>query len=382
MPRSCQWLVPAVVALALLGVTFAVPVESAAGTSDDTPVYRTWLTFTPHDGLPDASIRVIRVVDGDVWVGTDAGLARHNQVGWSSWTAADGLPEAPVSAIEVDPRTGDLWLGTWGGGLVRFTGGRFDRFTQFNSGLAGDLIFDIALHGGRVWVAGNGGVSVFDPFAGTWDLQLEARADTDPTAVTALLGTGKNLFAGAWSGPLLQLDTRHDALRPVGVVSARGGGETDVAMASGGRLLWWTGRGRLYRRGPGGRWPGRQFERPDIAAGFVNFLAARSDSEAWLGTSNGLQVLADAETETWVLYGIGADRSRGMLTLVRAGRVVGRREVASALPDPRVRCLAFDGDEVWVGTPKGLAFGMDSTPWNSSRAPGNKPAGKPAPVSA
>ena len=329
----------------------ALVVAVVAFAADGPSVYRTWRTFTTDDGLPDASIRVIRVVDGDVWVGTDAGLARRNDDGWSSWTAADGLPEAPVSAIEIDPRTGDLWLGTWGGGLLRFTGGRFDRFTQFNSGLAGDLIFDLAVADGRVWTAGNGGVNAFDPVTGTWDLYLETRADTALPAVTALLSTGDHLYAGAWCGPLLRHDAERGEWLPIGAapVVAAGepritlaGGETEIALAAGGSALWWTSRGRLFRREKGDPWPGLSLARPDAAAGFVTSLAARSDRELWIGSSAGL-------------------------TVVRAGQVVESHEVEAALPDPRVRCLAFEGDDLWVGTPRGLALGTDRTPWKPSK---------------
>jgi len=338
--------------------------EAGPGTGKGPSVYRTWRTFTAREGLPDASIRAIRVIDGEVWVGTDAGLARRQSDGWRSWTAADGLPEAPITAIDFDPRTGDLWLGTWGGGLVRFTGGRFDRFTQFNSGLAGELIFDVAVVDGRIWIAGNGGISVFEPMAGKWDLYLEMRAHEAVPAVTDLLEMDGDIYAGTWNGPLLRHDTRRDEWVQVGAAPAAVvGGETAVSLVPGGRSQWWTSRGRLFRRERGGSWPGMQLDRPEPATGFVNCLAARSDREAWLGTSAGLQVLSDRKTDTWVLYGLGAKRSEGLLTVVRAGQVVESRVVAPVLPDDRVRCLAFEGDDVWVGTPRGLVLGTDRTRW-------------------
>jgi hypothetical protein len=118
----------------------------------------------------------------------------------TTWNHDDGLPVDAVSAIDIDPETHEVWLGTWGGGLVRFSGGRFDTFNQFNSGLAGDLVFDVALKHGRVWAATVGGVSSYDPATDRWELYYPREAHKPHRTVISLKKEGEDLLAVFWKG--------------------------------------------------------------------------------------------------------------------------------------------------------------------------------------
>ena len=79
-----------------------------------------------------------------------------------SWSEKDGLPWRVVTAIEVDPKTGDVWLGLFGGGLARFSGGRFDHFHQLNSGLVNDVVYAVAVENDNVWCATTAGASRYN----------------------------------------------------------------------------------------------------------------------------------------------------------------------------------------------------------------------------
>ena len=75
-------------------------------------------------------------MDGDrVWAGTDNGLALYENGKWKVFTTADGLAHRAVLSLALDKQTHDLWIATMGG-LSRYSAGRFDTFTQLNSGLA------------------------------------------------------------------------------------------------------------------------------------------------------------------------------------------------------------------------------------------------------
>lgn len=96
--------------------------------------------------------------DGVVWCGTwGGGLSSFDGEKWRSYTAADGLPGNHVFMLHVDP-AGELWIGT-NNGLARLDNGQFTRFTT-EDGLFSNRIFSMATAGdGSKWVGGFGGVA-------------------------------------------------------------------------------------------------------------------------------------------------------------------------------------------------------------------------------
>jgi hypothetical protein len=68
--------------------------------------------------------------DGDVWIGTDAGITRYSQAKdtWTHFTRADGLPADQVRGIAVDS-SGDLYLATATDGVV--IGRAADNFAKW-----------------------------------------------------------------------------------------------------------------------------------------------------------------------------------------------------------------------------------------------------------
>ncbi len=112
-------------------------------------------------------------MDGDrVWAGTDNGLALYENGKWKVFTTADGLAHRAVLSLALDKQTHDLWIATMGG-LSRYSAGRFDTFTQLNSGLANDVVYGVAVQGDFVWVATAAGGSRLNTRTGEWSLYNE-----------------------------------------------------------------------------------------------------------------------------------------------------------------------------------------------------------------
>ncbi len=327
------------------------PAEAQAETLAD------WRVFTTEDGLPSDSVRALRRFGDRLWVGTDAGLAMLEGDRWRSWTGAEGLPWPAISAIAVDPATHDVWLGTFGGGLVRFSAGRFDRFNQFNSGLAGDLVFAVEVAGRRIFAATNSGVSAFDWAAGTWDLHLERRADAPETAVTSLAWNGAGgLYAAAWGEGLWLLDglgTGSD--RRVALPDA--GEETAMGIAAAQGRLWVHTPSGLWCLRPDGTWTARR--RPADLPGVPRCVSVSDPGGTWLGAGSSLLNLASRESDDWVRYdfapedGVAGIRIRS----IRSGRGAEVGVLPATAPQGGMRCLASGEGEVWVGTPHGLLGG-------------------------
>ena len=140
-----------------VGPLFAAePAGAATSKAEGMPyIYAEWKHYTTKEGLPNDHVFAVKV-DGDrVWIGTENGLACLNKTTGEiqSWTEEDGLPWRVVSAIDVDPDTGDVWLGMFGGGLARFSGGRFDHWHQLNSGLVNDVVYGVCVENDNIWAA-------------------------------------------------------------------------------------------------------------------------------------------------------------------------------------------------------------------------------------
>ena len=160
-----------------------------------------WTTYNVADGLANPWVYAIQIdADGAVWFGTEGGLSRLHNGEWTTWRHGDGLggdnprglPRSPKSgfgsnrsgahshdlttltedgaetynqdyvfSLRLDAE-GDLWIGTWGGGVSRFDGKTFTNFTE-KEGLAGDVVYAIDQGpDGAMWFGTNHGLSRFD----------------------------------------------------------------------------------------------------------------------------------------------------------------------------------------------------------------------------
>lgn len=79
--------------------------------------------YTVHQGMPNDNIWCLfEDGDGDLWVGTDgAGVLRYTGEGYVTFTVTDGLCSDLVMAA-VGDHAGDVWLGTYGNGVCRMDG--------------------------------------------------------------------------------------------------------------------------------------------------------------------------------------------------------------------------------------------------------------------
>ncbi|MCW8918116.1 MAG: regulator [Gammaproteobacteria bacterium] len=130
-----------------------------------------------------------------VWFGTEGGVSMFDGSQWQEWSHDDGLGAAnsealPAStntglgtrsrhdlstlrlgsttynpnyvfAIKVDDK-GQVWAGTWGGGVARYDGKQWHNLTT-GDGLAGNIVYSIEQDGeGAYWFGTDGGLSRYD----------------------------------------------------------------------------------------------------------------------------------------------------------------------------------------------------------------------------
>ena len=141
---------------------------------------KSFTAFSPAQGLTDNTVRAITVDKaGNIWFATRGGVSRYDGKSFTSFSPAQGLPNRQILCIAED-KQGYLWFGTNGGGVVRYdgnvaeptssnkTGKKRGRrsFTTFTTaqGLAGNSVFSLCEDkSGNIWLGTlGGGVSCYN----------------------------------------------------------------------------------------------------------------------------------------------------------------------------------------------------------------------------
>ena len=340
-----------------------------AGPSAAEPfVYRHWETYFIDQGLPDNHIFALRA-DGDkLWIGTEGGLACYQNGRFRSWTEADGLPWRVVSGIAVSPKTGDVWLALFGGGIARFSGGRFDHFNQFNSGLVNDVVYGIAVAGDTVWAATTAGLSAYDTLNGKWEIYTEKNAPMEEIWCYNVDAADGKVYVAVWGGGVLEWDisrrrwnAHHDPDREMEIDLYRDDGLIHIittAVSYTDKVLW-AATYFGFSRYDGRHWRGYMDHDSGLPSNFINFVKARSANAAYLATDRGLGVLVDYATDTWVSYQRENENALTWTAQVATGNTIRHRQpIDLNLPNHFIICLEFQGDDLWIGTGHGLARGI------------------------
>ncbi|MBW2542167.1 MAG: regulator [Deltaproteobacteria bacterium] len=332
-------------------------------------VYTRWKQFTVADGLPNDHIFAVKAAGPHVWVGTENGLARIDKRTGEieTWREADGLPWKVVSAIDVNRKTGEVWIGLFGGGLARYSGGRFDHFTQLNSGLVNDVVYGVAVENDNVWVATTAGASRFNTLTGEWSIYTEKNAPMEEIWNYAATYNDGRVYLGVWGSGVLEFDVEKERwkvyLDPDGEMEIdlyRDDGLVHVITTGVSYVddILWVGSYFGGSRYDGRHWRGYFNQDSGLPSDFINFVEGRSADEAWYCTDKGVGVVTDFATNTWVIYTRVPGTDSGQAVVMRDREVLKTVPMGLNIPHNYVLAADVDGNDVWIGTSKGLAWGI------------------------
>jgi ligand-binding sensor domain-containing protein len=103
----------------------------------------TWTTYGADEGLTGSSVQAITAdAQNRIWLGTNAGLSIWTGTAFFNLTSSNGLPSEDITALQTDGSA--VWIGTRGGGLLRFQDNQLQLFNRNNSNLPGDTIYALA----------------------------------------------------------------------------------------------------------------------------------------------------------------------------------------------------------------------------------------------
>lgn len=155
------------------------------------------LIWQDQHGLPqNAANAIVRTRDGYLWIGTFEGAARFDGV---RFTVFDGNNTPALHSNHqimalLEDRAGNLWLGTNGGGLVRYRDGHFQAFSTAD-GLAHNHVRALwEDRAGNLWIGTDGGLNRWR--AGRWTV-FHARDGLPDERVSAL---AEDKAGGIWVG--------------------------------------------------------------------------------------------------------------------------------------------------------------------------------------
>jgi ligand-binding sensor domain-containing protein len=320
--------------------------------------------------LGDVRVSAVAVepVSGELWIGTfDRGAAVRREGSWALLGTADGLADPFVTslALEWTERGTRALIGTQTG-LSILEGERAPRIVGRAEGLPDDHVAAVALDDGRMAVGTyGGGLALFEgegwSSVGTPDL---------PSAyaqAVAFDGRG-GLWIGTRSGAVSREQGRWKAVAlPDGPPGARITALAAQRGAAGDEL--WVG---TFERGVGRRLGGvwtSLVEADGLPSDEINALALHRDV-LWAATNAGAAYFADGAfrqhprlaelrgTAVTALHSAGdalwLGTASGAVRLAGDGAVV-RHGIRDGLVNGHVYALARDGERVWAGTLGGLS---------------------------
>ncbi|MCH7884846.1 MAG: regulator [Planctomycetes bacterium] len=329
------------------------------------PFYNRWQTFDVSDGLPSNKVFCVYATDSEVWAGTDNGLVRWDGKEWRTYNTRDGLAHRVVMAIAQDPNTGDLWFATLGG-VSRFSGGRFDTFTQLNSGLTNDVVYGLTVANGEVWAATAAGASRYEIGRNRWTLYDETNTPMHEIWCYSAASCGDKVYLAVWGGGLLEFsrskkrwkdyrdpdgEMEIDLFRNDGLVH-----DVVSSVACDDSGVVWVGTYFGLSTYDGRKWLNFMDHDPPVGglvSNFINFVTTH-DGMGWIATDNGLNA---TDRKHWWTYQRDPETGRGIVLWAPADAPQERIEIETIFPHNYIFGISFQGDDIWLATGEGLARG-------------------------
>ena len=287
-----------------------------------------WRSYGEMQALSDNDVKSLLATKSSVWVGTRNGLNEYTvekpSPDWRTISKADGLADNYITSVAESGNS--LWVGTPKGLGVRHGSAKW-RFYSASDGLADDFVTCLAwdkLHA-QLWVGTKAGVSTYHPHTDSWNSHPCELANLG--RVNDILFTKEFIWIATSDG-LIYYDRSSETSTKLKQVN-------------------------------------------DLLGNWVNAISFSGDS-IWAGTRLGLVRLKDLLDP----HGTQSPHPPTKATLDKPPRKLDiRYEMEFPLPVPNfvrdvthsnVVTVEADGEEIWLGTPNGLAkYDLNADRWTA-----------------
>jgi len=275
-------------------------------------------TYDRSDGLSgDQMFHIFEDSRGDLWISTHGiqqqfGLSRWNRATgkFYTFTDAEGFPANRAPSSFAEDRRGNIFLGFYEGGLVRYAEGRFTQFTPAD-GLPGGLITALYLdRQGRLWIgsAQSGLSRVDDPAAPhprfvSFTAESGMASNNVRSITEDLYG---NIYAGTARG-IDRLSPDASRIKHYSVSDGLAGDFVSTAFRDAGGALWFgtpNGLSRLVPR------PDKSLTPPPVWVSGLRIAGERRAVSELGSTEIPLLELADSQNNLQIDF-FGIDFSAG-----------------------------------------------------------------------
>ncbi len=266
---------------------------------------------------------------GNIWAGTYlGGIAKYDGTNWKVYNISNsGLPSNTIYSIGVD-KLGNKWIGTMAG-VVKFDGFKWTLYNKLNSGLPGNIIYSIAIdENGNKWFGTSSGLAKYDDKK--WIVYNNSNSKLPNNRVSTLSIDAKgNKWIGTFEG-LVKIEknnwkvynTSNSGLpyNDIYSISFDDNNQPYILTWGGGLVKFDENKWTVYNN-----------LNSKIPDDFVSSFITDKKKNKWIGTLNGLVKLTDKK---WNIY----------------------KNNNSKLPDNMIYTLLLDNaNNLWIGTQNGLA---------------------------
>jgi signal transduction histidine kinase/ligand-binding sensor domain-containing protein len=320
-------------------------------------------------GLPQGSVLALaQTADGYLWLGTEEGLVRFDGVQFTVFDKGNsaGLRSATVISLLVDHED-RLWVGTHGGGLTRFTHGKFE------SGLLGHGLDSQSVqclyedHKGAVWIGTSSG-GLVRYFNGETRVYTTADGLSDNTVLSLSGDKDGALWIGTNDGLSRFSDGRFSVVR--GENGASFGSVRATYVGRQGVIWIGTNPGGLFRIGTDGIT--RFTTKEGLTSNAVQTIYEDNAQTLWVGTQGGgldrivrghiTSLTKNDGLNGFAVVSIFEDREGnlwlgcidGGVTRLRDGAVTTISKQEGLLADSILPVYQDKDGSVWIGTLQGL----------------------------